>query len=145
MPENDLKIVFSRNLTKLLSKYDKTQKEVAEELGISPTTFNSWCTGDRMPRMDKIQLLSNYFNVLKSELIDDENTSSIVKENTAQYNADASKKYYLNEETEQMAQELFENKELRLLFNAGRNAKAEDLKMVSDMLLRLKKAERHEE
>ena len=50
--------------------------------------------------------------------------------------------YYLNEETAQMAQEIFENKELRLLFSAARDASPEDLKTTHDLLLALKRKER---
>lgn len=52
------------------------------------------------------------------------------------------KKYYLNDETVEMAQQLFENKELRLLFDAARDAEPEDLEAVHTMLLALKRKER---
>lgn len=52
---------------------------------------------------------------------------------------DAPNGYYINEETAQVAQELFENKELRMLFDAAKDATPEDLLMVKDLLLRLKK------
>lgn len=51
-------------------------------------------------------------------------------------------KYYLNDETAQMAQKLFENKELRTLFDAAQDATPEDLKTTYDMLMALKKKER---
>lgn len=50
--------------------------------------------------------------------------------------------YYLNEETSKMAQSIFENKELRLLFDAARDADPEDLEAVHSMLLALKRKER---
>ena len=50
--------------------------------------------------------------------------------------------YYLNDETAQVAQEIFENKELRVLFDAARDASPEDLKTTYDMLMALKKKER---
>ncbi len=51
-------------------------------------------------------------------------------------------KYYLNEETAEMAQKLFENKDLRVLFDAAKDATPEDLKTTYDMLMALKKKER---
>lgn len=51
-------------------------------------------------------------------------------------------KYYLNEETAAIAQDIFENKELRLLFDAARDADPEDLEAVHTMLLALKRKER---
>ena len=50
--------------------------------------------------------------------------------------------YYHDEETAQMAQEIFENKELRLLFSVARDASPEDLKTTHDMLMALKRKER---
>jgi len=55
---------------------------------------------------------------------------------------DAGEKYYLNEETAQTAQKIFENKELRLLFDTAKDADPDDLKTVHDMLLALKRKER---
>ena len=52
------------------------------------------------------------------------------------------KGYYLNEETSKMAQDIFENKELRMLFDAAQDASPEDLETVHSMLLALKRKER---
>ena len=51
-------------------------------------------------------------------------------------------KYYLNDETAEMAQQLFENKDLRILFDTAKDATPEDLQTVHSMLLALKKKER---
>lgn len=53
--------------------------------------------------------------------------------------------YYLNDETAAIAQEIFDNKELRMLFDASRNATPEDLITVRDMMLALKRKERRDE
>lgn len=53
--------------------------------------------------------------------------------------------YYTNPETAQIAQEIYENKDLSLLFDAARDAKPEDLQTVHTMLLALKKKENHED
>ena len=42
----------------------------------------------------------------------------------------------------QVAQEIFENKDLRVLFDAAKDASPEDLKTTYDMLMALKKKER---
>lgn len=49
--------------------------------------------------------------------------------------------YYLNDETAAIAQEIFENKELRMLFDASRNASPEDIMAVYNMMLALKRKE----
>lgn len=130
MSDDFQKKVFAKNLNALLYKYSKSQKEVADAIGVIPQTFNTWCNAQAIPRMGKIQALSDYFGINKSELIEDK-----IEE----------QEYYINEETAQMAQEIYKNKELSLLFDAARDVDTEDLKMVHDMLLRLKRAERGEE
>lgn len=46
--------------------------------------------------------------------------------------------YYENEETAEIAQELYENEDMRLLFDAAKDSRPEDLKMAADLLKRLK-------
>lgn len=50
--------------------------------------------------------------------------------------------YYFDKETAETAQAIFENEELRLLFDAAKDASPEDLKTVHTMLLALKSKER---
>lgn len=53
--------------------------------------------------------------------------------------------YYLDPETAAIAQDIFENRDLRLLFDAARDAQPEDLYAVHGMLLALKRKERRED
>ena len=48
------------------------------------------------------------------------------------------KPYYINEETARIAQELFDDPNLRVLFDAARDSRPEDIKMAADMLKRFK-------
>lgn len=74
MTDDLQKKIFSRNLNRYLLKLEKTQKEVADAIEVSPQTFNTWCQGIALPRMGKIQKLADYFNIDKSDLIDDKET-----------------------------------------------------------------------
>ena len=71
MADEEQKRLFSKNLNKYLSLFDKTQKEVADAIGVSPQTFNTWCQGIALPRMGKVQLLADYFGIGKTDLIDE--------------------------------------------------------------------------
>lgn len=51
---------------------------------------------------------------------------------------------YYTPETAAIAQEIFENKELRLLFDSAKDADPSDLQTVHEMLLALKRKERHD-
>lgn len=71
MTDEEQKRIFSKNLGYYISNSGKQQKEIAADLGISPTTFNTWCVGKIMPRMGKVQAIADYFGIGKSDLIDD--------------------------------------------------------------------------
>lgn len=129
MSETDFIKLFTKNLKYFLEKSGKTQSELSRDLGLSKTTVSSWFNGKRIPRMDKVDMLCDYFGINRSDLMEDKNHE---EQST----------YYLNDETKEIAQEIFKNKELRLLFDAGKNASPEDLKLVYDMLLRMKRSEK---
>ena len=50
--------------------------------------------------------------------------------------------YYFNEETKEIAQKVFENKNLRMLMDSAQDATPEDIETVHSMLLALKRKER---
>lgn len=69
------KETFAKNLSYYLSMCGREQKEVAEVIGVAPSTFNEWVKGKKYPRIDKIELLANYFKIQKSDLIEDKTNS----------------------------------------------------------------------
>lgn len=62
--------IFAINLTRVLKDKGLTQKEVADGIGVSQQTFNMWCVGKNLPRMDKIEKLSDYLGIRKADLLD---------------------------------------------------------------------------
>lgn len=79
---------------------------------------------------DRLQDIAEYLGVSSEYLLNGDEKES--------------DKYYLNDETAKMAQALFENRDLRVLFDAARDASPEDLKTTYDMLMALKRKERGE-
>ena len=65
------KEVFANNLKKYMELNGKSRREVCAALGYSYFTFSDWVNGKKMPRMDKVEQLANYFGILKSDLIED--------------------------------------------------------------------------
>lgn len=122
------KTIFSRNLNNLLNDRNKTQSEVASSIGVSPQTFNTWTQGIAIPRMGKIQLLADYFHIEKSALLED---SLNIGETDIPY--------YSNPETAKVAQEIFDNSDLRILFDAAKDSTPEQLKLAAEMLRQFKK------
>lgn len=65
------KEVFSKNLQFYMEQSGKTQKELAEIMGVTAPTFHEWVKGKKFPRIDKVQKLADYFGILKSDLIEE--------------------------------------------------------------------------
>lgn len=65
------KEIMAKNLRYYMKMSGKTQKDLSEIIGVSTSTLNDWMKAKSYPRIDKIELLANYFGILKSDLIED--------------------------------------------------------------------------
>lgn len=128
MSEQEFNKIFSQRLRYYLEKNNMTQKELADKLGVGTTSVYNWCNGVKSPRMTKVDKMCEIFGCTRIDLI----------------RADTSEEYYLNPETAAIAQQIFEDPELRLLFDAAKDAKPEDLQLVHNMLKALKRKENPE-
>jgi len=70
MSEEEIRKIFSRNLTELLEKRNKSQKDLVDFIGVSSSTVSNWCTGQKLPRMDKVQLIASWLCVNNSDLLE---------------------------------------------------------------------------
>ena len=76
-----------------MSKHEKSQREVADAIGVSPQTFNTWCQGVALPRFGKIQLLADYFHIPRSALIDEQPSDVGISVEMSNYEEDLFRKY----------------------------------------------------
>lgn len=74
------KETFSRNLRYYVEHSGKNQKMIATDLGIARSVFNEWMKGKKYPRIDKIEMLADYFNIKKSDLIEEKNVEDMTKD-----------------------------------------------------------------
>ena len=65
------KETMATNLSYYVERSGKTQKELAEIVGVAASTFNDWLKAKKYPRIDKIEILADYFGILKSDLIEE--------------------------------------------------------------------------
>lgn len=82
MNELEQKKIFSENLNHFLEIHNKTQREVAAAISVSPQTFNTWCKGIALPRMGKVQKLADYFHISKADLIDTPSDLTQIQKNS---------------------------------------------------------------
>lgn len=61
MTERAFNDLFSRNLNYFLDLNGKTQKDLADYIGVSTSSVSSWCKGQKTPRMDKVDKICSFF------------------------------------------------------------------------------------
>ena len=68
------KEVMSRNIKKQISQRGLNAKDFANDIGFKYTTVLDWLNAKTYPRIDKIEMMANYFNVEKSDLVEEESS-----------------------------------------------------------------------
>lgn len=113
---------FGEVLRELRKKKGLTQEQLGKKLGVSKAMINHYESGKRSPSYVMEEAIADFFSVSIDTL----------------RARDIDHHYYTNPETAEKAQELFENRDMRLLFDAAKDSRPEDLQMAAEMLRRLK-------
>ena len=116
----------------LLQKYGVSTYKVSKDTGIAQSVFSSWKNGISTPKQDKMQIIADYFNVSIEYLMTGKEK-------------EGGETYYINEETRAIAQEIFEKKELRMLFDVTRKSTPQRLMAYYNMIKELESQEHGEE
>ena len=125
MNEDD-RLIFGRNLSHYMNRDHVNGVTLAKYMKVSSATISDWMHGKKMPRVDKLKSLANFFRINMSDLTD---------EADEKFQQDT---YYIDPETAKVAQAIFDDSDLHALFDAAQDSKPEDLKMAADLLRRLK-------
>lgn len=86
MLNNEYRKIFANNLNRYMQINGKTQADLIKDLKYSSSTISNWCTGQKIPRMDKIEQLATYFGINKSVLIEDKAEKPVSSEKQAYIN-----------------------------------------------------------
>lgn len=70
MASYETKRIFAQNLVRLLEANHISQIEFANKIGVAASSVSNWCNGDKMPRMDKIEWMAQFFNVPVTQLLE---------------------------------------------------------------------------
>lgn len=105
-----------------------TQQTIADKLGISRSTIGMYETGAREPDYDTLEAIADLFNVDIDYLLGRTDKTTILPESA----------YYLNDDARELAQFMFENPEYKVLFDASRKVKKEDIAFVKQMMDRMR-------
>lgn len=72
------KEVMASNIRKYLDRLGMNVKDFSRELGVSYSTVRDWANAVTYPRIDKIEMMANYFGVSKSDLVENRQEASTV-------------------------------------------------------------------
>lgn len=115
--------MIGNNIKRIRTARGMRQSDMADKLNVSSKTVSSWEVNRTEPNMGMIEQIAKVLNCSKSDLIGDDGVTET---------------YYTNPETARLAQELFDNPDMRILFDAARDSDPNDLQMAADLLKRLK-------
>lgn len=113
---------------------DITLEQLAEKLGVTTKTVQRYERGERKIKLNTLMQITDLFGLDYNEFMAQAKTKLVggVPKNGQSIG------YYLDDEVAEMAQEIHDNPDLRILFDASRKVSKEDLQLVVDMVKRLK-------
>lgn len=114
---------FKDRLKELRKRKGLSQVALANKLGLSKSTIGAYETGDITPSVEALNSIADFFNVDLNYLSGKEDGST----------------YYLDPEAAELAREIANRSDLRILFDATRDISKEDIEFIIRMIEGLKK------
>lgn len=115
-----------QNYAKIRDSKGLKDSDVCRGAGIPQGTMSDWKRGRYNLKADKLAKIAEFLEVSVDALLGVQNSGQ-------------GSEYYINEETAKEAQRLFDDPDYRVLFDAARDSRPEDLRMAADLLQRLKR------
>ncbi len=63
--------IFPKKLMYYMSENGKSRNDLVNDLGLKYSTVRDWEKGLTVPRMDKVELLANYFRCTTADLLEE--------------------------------------------------------------------------
>lgn len=121
---------FKEMLKYLRNRENLSQSELADKLSVAKSTISMYEVGKREPDFETLEAIADLFNVDMNFLLGKDGSEN-------------DDHYYLNDETREIAQEVFENPDLRSLFHVARDIEPNELRAHIEFMKRLKSKERN--
>lgn len=111
----------------LRQRQNLTQVELADKLGVSKSTISMYENGNRKPEYEMLEKIADFFNVDMNFL-------------TAREDLDDH--YYTDPEARELANQIYQDDNLRILFDAAKDVSADEIRAVVNILEQFKKTRR---
>lgn len=116
------KAIMAENIQRLMDSKGVDRNQICADLGFKYTTFTDWVKGNTYPRIDKIEMMAQYFGVNKSDLVEKHIEGG----------------YYTDKEAAEYAEMLRTRPGARLLFSAAKDISKEDMQKAVEYIEFLK-------
>ena len=116
------KQIMSENIQRLMDSRGIDRNKICADLGFKYTTFTDWVKGKTYPRIDKIEMMAQYFGVNKSDLVEKHVKAG----------------YYTDKDAADFAEMLRTRPGARLLFSAAKDISKEDMQKAVEYIEFLK-------
>ena len=158
---NDYEINFYKIIGSMLReariKSGLTLEQAGEKIGVIAKTIQRYETGERKISINKLMELTSLFGIDYTSFMSEAKKrlmeSGFSKAGNSSANVEAadptsdsindqsahSDLYYLDDEAREIAKQVYERPQLRMLFSASKNVSAEDLETVIALVRRMKK------
>lgn len=117
-------VMLYERIKELCKRNGTTISALEKELGFGRGSLSK--IDKHRPSNEKLQKIAEYFGATVDQL-------------TGVQTDEQPDGYYINEDTARIAQQIFEDPYLRILFDAAGDSRPEDIQMAADLLKRLKK------
>ena len=114
------KRIMGENIQRYMDRDGLDRRTFAKAIGVPYSSLTDWINGKSYPRIDKIETMANYFGIAKADLVEEHH--------------DEGQDYYLDPESREAAEFLHRNPEYKVLFDATRKVKPEDIDFVREMI-----------
>jgi len=114
---------------KLLQQKNLKAADVCKGTGLPSSLFSEWKRGKSTPKADKMKKIADFFGVSVEYIMTGEESPI----------------YYTNEETAKLAQEMFEDEDMRSLFHMKRTMPPERFKAHMEFMKNLYNQEKGED
>ena len=123
---------ITEKLDKFMCEHNYNKADVARISGIPYTTIDGlYKKSDENSKLSTLRKLANFIGCTIDELTDGDTKSD--------------SGYYLDPEIARLAQEIYDNPDLRILMDASRKLDPDDVKNIADIVAKMKKKENLED
>lgn len=130
---------------KLMKARGISAYRLAKETGLSTSMLSNWKAGRYSPKADKLKKIADYFHVPVSLIIDGPISEGVEDLFVGKDKDEREPQYYIDPQTAEIAQEMYDRPELKVLMDASRKLSADDIKAVQAMVEHLWKVQHPDE